>query len=127
MRRSLGQWIEQSHAERHIGLAWGSGVMLGTIGLVAGVLGLAARESYAWAALGESAVYFALSYGIRRRSFAAGASMVLYFALTRITGGILNGIVWTLILGYTFVRAALELWDLRRAGPTRRAEAGPPG
>jgi hypothetical protein len=127
MRRSLGQWIEQSHAERHIGLALGSGVMLGTIGLVAGVLGLAARESYAWAALGESAVYFALSYGIRRRSFAAGSAMVLFFALTRIAGGTLSGIIPTVMLGYVFVRAALELRDLRGAAAAGRAGAGPTG
>ncbi|HEX2092969.1 MAG TPA: hypothetical protein VHG28_11225 [Longimicrobiaceae bacterium] len=123
MRRSLGQYVQQSHTHRHIQLAWGGGVLVGLFNLVPGILGIAAKEPYAWGFVLEGIIYFGLSYGIYRRKLAASAVMLALFVFTRIAAGLMNGVVLTLILTYIFGRATKELWDLRAASRLAAGES----
>ena len=112
-RQNLGQFIEQSHRHRHIQLAWVGGVLLAILSTVTIFLNLDRLPVAMPIALGVPAIYLALAYGIYRQWFSAAVAMVLFFVTARYAGGLQNGFVWTLVLGYIFTRAARELWDSR--------------
>ena len=115
MRRSFGQHIQQSHRDRHIQLACIGAAAIGALNFIPGAIGMAGGEPNAWAATLEGMIFFTLSFGVYKRKFPAAAVLLGYFLLTRLLGGVFNGLLWSIVLTYIFARAAKELWDLRGA------------
>lgn len=114
-RKNLGQFIEHSTRDRHIKIAWLAGVLAGIASLLTILLNTDRLALPLGIMLLEPMIYLALSYGIYRRRFSAAVGMVLFFALGRYVGATHQGIAWTVLLGYFFIRGARELWLLRRA------------
>jgi hypothetical protein len=117
-RQNLGQFIEQSHRQRHIRLAWVGGVLLAIANTTTILLNQDRLAVSLPVALVVPAIYLALAFGIYRQRFSAALAMILFFVAARYAGGLQNGLVWSLILGYIFVRAARELW-VSRPDPSR--------
>lgn len=123
-RQNLGQFIERSHRDRHIRLAWVGGVLMAILSTITILLNQDRLPIASSIMLFVPAIYLSLAFGIYRRRFSAAVAMFLFFAISRYAGGLQNGLVWTLVLGYIFVRAAREIWVLRPEHP--RSPIGSP-